>query len=318
MRRDTELVVIIARAWPVQPTPSKRWHLGSERRVASVAIVGTVIWFLRGIPRTSSARSEEGSRSRHPLPSCPFRISAPTRKTDFLRMALPDEVATTLSAARTLSIRPFATTGKYANADVDVQKAGAEHARGPNRHRTLSRKFATASNSPCEAIDVSDDHVLWQETMNLSRGRSGGHARAGDFAACGKHLIPALGASSGLGRTARSPTNEEAYDLYLRSVALAHDGEPNREAVRMLERCHRDLIRQLRPDMVCAWASVITTKKNMRPGATGTMLRTEPTLRHVRSLFDPNLADAAQQIVSLDTDAGRLAQAYQRSQGDGR
>ena len=52
-------------------------------------------------------------------------------------MALPDEVATTLSSVRALSIRPFAATGKYATGDVDVQQAGTvipaqAVQRGPN------------------------------------------------------------------------------------------------------------------------------------------------------------------------------------------
>src|SRR6516162_4547090 len=46
------------------------------------------------------------------------------KEDDFLRMALPDEIATTLSSVRTLSIRPFSTTTKYAAGDVDVQQAG--------------------------------------------------------------------------------------------------------------------------------------------------------------------------------------------------
>jgi len=45
---------------------------------------------------------------------------------DFLRGALPNEVATTLSSVRTLSIRPFATTGKYAAGEVDLQQAGGD------------------------------------------------------------------------------------------------------------------------------------------------------------------------------------------------
>src|SRR5204862_4523285 len=32
------------------------------------------------------------------------------------------------------------------------------------------------------------------------------------------------------------PKNEEAYDLYLRSIAVPHDPAPNREAITMLER----------------------------------------------------------------------------------
>ncbi len=32
------------------------------------------------------------------------------------------------------------------------------------------------------------------------------------------------------------PKSEEAYDLYLRSIALPHDVAPNKEAIAMLER----------------------------------------------------------------------------------
>jgi hypothetical protein len=39
------------------------------------------------------------------------------------------------------------------------------------------------------------------------------------------------------------------------------------------------------------------------------MSRTVPALRHALAL-DPNLEDAAQQIVTLDTDAGNLIRAY--------
>jgi tetratricopeptide (TPR) repeat protein len=48
------------------------------------------------------------------------------------------------------------------------------------------------------------------------------------------------------------------------------------------------------------------------PGATGTMEHTTPALRRALSL-DPNLEDAEQQIVSLDTDAGKLGEAYREA-----
>jgi tetratricopeptide (TPR) repeat protein len=47
-------------------------------------------------------------------------------------------------------------------------------------------------------------------------------------------------------------------------------------------------------------------------GATGKMSRTLPALRRALSL-DPSLEDAAQQIVNLDTDAGKLVQAYKEA-----
>jgi tetratricopeptide (TPR) repeat protein len=123
-------------------------------------------------------------------------------------------------------------------------------------------------------------------------------------------LIPALGTTSETGEKGTRPTNEEAYDLYLRSVALAHDGEPNREAVRMLERSVG-----LDPSFAPAWSALgkrYYYEQEYGIGATGTMSRTGPALRRALAL-DPNLEDAAQQIVSLDTDAGKLAQAYQEA-----
>src|SRR5579862_8790760 len=79
-----------------------------------------------------------------------------------------------------------------------------------------------------QAVDVGDDRVLWQETLSLPaadlvamRDQITSRVRQG--------LIPALGAS-GEEENGTRPSNEEAYDLYLRSVALAHDGDQNREA----------------------------------------------------------------------------------------
>jgi tetratricopeptide (TPR) repeat protein len=160
-----------------------------------------------------------------------------------------------------------------------------------------------------QAVDVGDDRVLWQETMNLPaedlvvmRDQVTSRVRQG--------LIPALGATSLAEENGTRPTNEEAYDLYLRSVALAHDGDQNVQAVRMLERSVG-----LDPTFAPAWSALgkrYYYEEEYGIGATGTMSRTLPALRRALAL-DPNLEDAAQQIVSLDTDAGKLAQAYQEA-----
>jgi tetratricopeptide (TPR) repeat protein len=160
-----------------------------------------------------------------------------------------------------------------------------------------------------QAVDVGDNRVLWQETMNLSaedlvamREQITSKVRQG--------LIPALGAMTGEGESGTRPTNEVAYDLYLRSVALPHDGKENLEAVRMLERSVG-----LDPAFAPAWSALgkrYYYEEEYGVGATGTMSRTMPALRRALSL-DPNLEDAAQQVVSLDTDAGKLAQAYQEA-----
>jgi tetratricopeptide (TPR) repeat protein len=171
------------------------------------------------------------------------------------------------------------------------------------------QKIGKSLQLTLEAVDVGDDRVLWQDTLSLpSDDLVAMHEQITSKVRQG--LIPALGASSA-GENGTRPTNEEAYDLYLRSVALAHDGEQNREAVRMLERSVG-----LDSSFAPAWSALgkrYYYEEEYGTGATGTMSRTEPALRRALAL-DPSLEDAAAQIVSLDSDAGKLAQAYREAQ----
>ena len=282
-----------------------RWVWGAAALLLLV-LIGLAAWKWR----RSSASAPGSTKTAAPVTIAvlPFQNFGQDKDADFLRMALPDEVTTTLSSVHALSIRPFASTGKYANSDVDLQQAGKEMHVG----RIVTGRYEKVQNQlqlTLEAVDVDDDRVLWQETMNVP---------AEDLVAMREQvtskvrqeLIPALGAASEAAETGTRPKNEEAYDLYLRSVALAHDGEQNKGAVRMLEQSV-----QLDSSFAPAWSALgqrYYYEEEYGAGATGIMSRTEPTLRHALAL-DPNLEDAEQQIVSLDADAGKLAQAYQEA-----
>ena len=302
-RRDTgSASSSVSLAIPATPSmPRNRWIWGLSAAVL-VVLVGWLIWHERERSGPEGRRVWAGPAT---IAVLPFQNLGTDKEADFLSMALPDEVTTTLSSVRSLSIRPFASTGKYLRADVDLQQAGKDMHVG----RIVTGHYQRVGDKlqlTLEAVDVGDDRVLWQETMNLSaedlvatRERITSKVRQG--------LIPALGATSEANDKGTRPTNEEAYDLYLRSVALAHDGEQNREAVRMLERSVG-----LDPAFAPAWSALgkrYYYEEEYGTGATGTMARTVPALRRALAL-DPDLEDAAQQIVSLDTDAGNLTQAY--------
>ena len=49
-------------------------------------------------------------------------------------------------------------------------------------------------------------------------------------------LVPVLGGLSASGEVGTRPKSEEAYDLYLRSIAVPRDVAPNKDAIAMLER----------------------------------------------------------------------------------
>ena len=304
-RRDTgsgsssRSIAVAAR----KPIP-RNWWIWAVSAAALLVLIGVMLWRWRGTP------APEANRAAAALPSIavlPFQNVGGDKEADFLRMALPDEVATTLSSVRALSMRPFATTVKYAKGDVDLQQAGKEMHVG----RIVTghyQKVGKQLQLTLEAVDVGDDRVLWQETMNVPsedlvamREQVTSKVRQG--------LIPALGATNA-GESGTRPKNEEAYDLYLRSVAMAHDGAQNTEAIRMLERSVG-----LDSTFAPAWSALgkrYYYEEEYGPGADGKMTRTEPALRRALAL-DPNLQDAEQQIVSMDTDSGKLAQAYQEA-----
>jgi serine/threonine protein kinase len=307
-QRDTGSASL--RSTPVAvPRPILRnpwlWRIGA---VALLLLIGLAMWRWRQTRETPVPEANKTAAAPVTIAVLPFQNLGEDKEADFLRMALPDEVTTTLSSVRTLSIRPFATAEKYAKGDIDLQQVGKEMHVGRivTGHYQKVRKQLQLT---LEAVDVGDDTVLWQQTMNVPaddlvamREQVTSNVRQG--------LIPALGATTVAEESGTRPKNEEAYDLYLRSVALAHEGDQNKDAVRMLERSVG-----LDPTFAPAWSALgkrYYYEEEYGVGATGTMSRTEPTFRHALAL-DPNLEDAAQQIVSMDADAGKLAQAYQEA-----
>ena len=303
-RRDTGSGSSV-RAIPTQPARAipKRW-IAVLAAICVLALIGLFIWQFK--PGTSPGAKTASAPAT--IAVLPFQNLGADKDADFLRMALPDEIATTLTSVRTLSIRPFATTSKYAAPGIDLQQAGKEMHVG----KIVTGHFQKVRDQlqlTLEAVDVADDRVLWHDTRSLPaedlvamRDQITAQVRQG--------LIPALGASTAGTESGTRPTNEEAYDLYLRSVAIAHDGTQNQEAIRMLERSVG-----LDPTFAPALSALgkrYYYEEEYGPGATGSMSRTEPTLRRALAL-DPNLEDAAAQIVSLDADAGKLPLAYQEA-----
>ncbi len=154
--------------------------------------------------------------------------------TDYLRFALADELSSVLTYSRSLEVRPSSITRKYDSPDVDPKKVGQQLRVG----RLLQGHFMKQGDQltvTLEAIDVSTERLLWQGTAT---------GKAEDLIGLREQLtnqvqhglLPILGGATGTLDSATSrPKNQQAYDLYLRSVAVPHDPGPNKEAITMLE-----------------------------------------------------------------------------------
>ena len=204
--------------------------IGSVIAVAAILVVG--FFFLRRNRAAPPAASVVAAQKT--LAVLPLQNLGADKDLDFLRLALADEIATSLSYVRALTIRPFATTSKYDSPTVDLQEAGrAMHVTDVITGHFL--KEGSQLQITLEDIDVENNRTAWRDTMTVAapdliamRGEITAKVRQG--------LVPALGVGTSANDGATHPKNEEAYDLYLRSIAVPHDPQPNKDAIAMLER----------------------------------------------------------------------------------
>jgi serine/threonine protein kinase len=101
-------------------TPS-RSHGKIAGVVAGIVVVAVAAVFWLGKERSAPVAVPVSQKTVAVLP---LQNIGSDKEVDFLRLALADEIATSLSYARSLSIRPFATTSKYDSPTLDLQEAG--------------------------------------------------------------------------------------------------------------------------------------------------------------------------------------------------
>jgi hypothetical protein len=160
-----------------------------------------------------------------------------------------------------------------------------------------------------EAIDVENNRTLWRDTMTVAapdmiatRGQITAKVRQG--------LVPALGAGADSSEAATRPKNEEAYDLYLRSIALPHDPQPNTDAIAMIERAVG-----LDPTYAPAWNALgfrYYYDSQYAGGGEAMFERSKSALEKSVAL-DPNVVSAEGQLIDMRVERGDLIRAYQEA-----
>ena len=239
----------------------------------------------------------------------PFQNAGSDHSLDFLRLALPDEIATTLSYKRSLSIRPFATTSKYAEANLDLQKAGREM----GVSNIVTGHFLKGGDQlqvTLEALDVESNRLLWRDTLDVPvenmiamQQQITATAREG--------LAPVFGSSSFTADTAARPLNEEAYDLYLHSIAVPGDPVPNKRGIAMLERAVG-----LDPNYAPAWRALALRyyyEARYAAGGEALIKRCDAAAERARAL-DPNFILAGTLLAETRVERGELAKASQEAE----
>jgi serine/threonine protein kinase len=225
---------------------------------------------------------------------------------DYLRFALADELSSVLTYSRSLEVRPSSVTRRFVALDLDPKKVGQELRVG----RLLQGHFIKQGDQltvTLEAIDVPTDRLLWQSRVT---------AKAEDLIGLQEQLssqvqhglLPILGGAAGAAESAASrPKNQQAYDFYLRSVAVPHDPAPNKEAIKMLEWAVG-----IDPSYAPAWEALgqrYYFDSIYSDGGEEKFQRSNAAYERAVTL-DPNRIMAASSLITNRVERGELGRAY--------
>jgi eukaryotic-like serine/threonine-protein kinase len=194
-------------------------------------VLGATVWFLT---KSKALRGSDRFSRQTAVAVLPFQNVAKDSAVEYLSTALPDEVITTLSYAPTLSVRPFSMSQQFSAEKADPQSVGQQL----RVSKVITGRFRQQGDRvgiTLEATDVATDEITWYESLDVSN-KDVLTLRQELTTALQKGLLPALSVSKvELSRT--KPTNQEAYELYLRSQDSAYQSMAlNKEATAMLER----------------------------------------------------------------------------------
>jgi eukaryotic-like serine/threonine-protein kinase len=307
LKRDTESgrTAVASRSAAIAiSAPAKRSRAPlAIAAVSALLVLAVAAWFLSN--RGKSGSAGPASAAQTSIAVLPFQNLGTDKSADFLKLALPDEITTTLSYAPALAIRPFAATRKYDKPDTDPQTAGREL----RVDRVLSGHYlreAERIQVTMEVMDTEKNQVVWRDTLaTVATDLIGLQQQI--TSRLNQRLLPLLGAASGAAEGSTRPKNPEAYDLYLRSAALPRDGEPNKRAIEILERAVG-----LDDSYAPAWGALADryyfdgTYSN---GGSAALVRSRDASQRALDL-EPNLPEAAQRLIVLRVEAGDLNGAW--------
>ncbi len=316
MRSDLAMLKREAESGTIKPASSTAMLRAASRtfgggsRMLKYALLGTAALLITVLSAVGAwwfkHRETASAEVRNAIAVLPLQNLNGDVNVDYLRFALADELSRVLTYSRTLEVRPSSVTRKYLSPDMDPKKVGQELRVG----RLLQGHFMKQGDKltvTLEAIDVSTDRLLWQGNATAKADDMIGLQEA--LTTQVQHgLLPILGGAAGaVEATASRPKNQQAYDFYLRSVAVPHDPGPNKEAIKMLEWAVG-----IDPTYAPAWEALGQRYyfDSLFGGGGETMFQRSNSAYERAVTLDPSRVMAASLLITNRVERGELGRAY--------
>jgi DNA-binding winged helix-turn-helix (wHTH) protein/TolB-like protein len=199
-----------------------KWAIGA----LTLVLLGLVAW---SAPRWKPRSAQE---PRIVIAVLPFSNEGAGAEFDYLRYAIPNDLATDLTYAHSVSVRPFAST-RAMGSELDPQAVGTKL----RVTHVVTGGFLRENKKlrvNVELIDVARNQAIWREQITADgQELISLHDQLASQSVHG--LLPAMHVDGAALDAIPSPKNERALELLFDSSMIGLDPAPNQLAIKKLE-----------------------------------------------------------------------------------
>lgn len=197
--------------------------------LAALALVLVALMAWRYARREPAIPSEP----RKVIAVLPFSNQGAGPDFDYLRFAIANDLVTDLTFAHAVTVRPFASTARYGSQPADPATVGAEL----RVTHVLAGGFLLDHKNlhvNMELVDVAQNQSVWRGEVVVPPQQL--VALQDELASrAAEGLLPAIHVSGASSSAMPSSRNERAVELFLHSLTIPLDPEPNQLAIQRLE-----------------------------------------------------------------------------------
>jgi len=239
----------------------RRYSLVAMAIGALIVVGATVLFFTaRTAFRTATGRTETASVSTPPIQEksiavLPFENLSDDKSNAYFSEGIQDEILTRLSKVAALKVISRTSTMKYKSEPENLREVGKQLGVAHILEGSV-QKVANAVKVNVQLIRAATDEHLWAESYN--RKLDDVFGVEGEVASAIADQLNAKLTGAEQKAVAEKPTeNAEAYDVYLRAVAIDNAG--NLDTTKRVADLYAEAVR-LDPQFALAWARLAVAR----------------------------------------------------------